>query len=99
MVVTLFFFTTKSLLIIERDLFKEVDIMNEINFVFDKFNSKSYLESNISDNKKVKEIVSISFQLYLINELYKDNLITKNEYHKLYSSIKISFFLNISQIS
>lgn len=56
--------------------------------VFAKFNNKSYLESNISDNKKVKEIVSISFQLYLINKLYKDNLITKNEYHKLYSSIK-----------
>ena len=58
MVVTLFFFTTKSLLVIERDLFKGVDIMNEINFVFAKFNNKSYLESNISDNKKVKEIVS-----------------------------------------
>lgn len=62
--------------------------MNEINFVLDKINNKNYLESNISDNKKFKEIVSISFQLYLINELYKDNLITKNEYHKLYSSIK-----------
>ena len=62
--------------------------MNEIYFVLDKINNKNYLESNISDNKKIKEIVSISFQLYLINELYKDNLITKNEYHKLYSSIK-----------
>lgn len=62
--------------------------MNEINFVLDKINNKNYLESNISDNKKNKEIVSISFQLYLINELYKDNLITKNEYHKLYYSIK-----------
>ena len=50
--------------------------------------NKNYLESNICDNKKIKEFVSISFQLYLINELYKDNLITKNEYHKLYSSIK-----------
>ena len=62
--------------------------MNEINFVLDKINNKNYFESNISDNKKIKEIVSISFQLYLINELYKDNLITKNEYHKLYYSIK-----------
>lgn len=62
--------------------------MNEIYFVLDKINNKNYLESNISDNKKIKEIVSISFQLYLINELYNDNLITKNEYHKLYYSIK-----------
>ena len=62
--------------------------MNEIYFVLDKINNKNYLESNISDNKKIKEIVSISFQLYLINELYNYNLITKNEYHKLYSSIK-----------
>ena len=62
--------------------------MNEINFVLDKINNKNYLESNICDNKKIKEIVFISFQLYLINELYKDNLITKNEYHKLYSIIK-----------
>ena len=46
--------------------------MNEINFVLDKINNKSYLESNISDNKKIQKIVSISFQLYLINELYKD---------------------------
>lgn len=67
--------------------------MNEINFVLDKINNKNYLESNICDNKKVKEIVSISFQLYLINELYKDNLITKNEYHKLYPSIKQSIKL------
>lgn len=62
--------------------------MNEIYFVLDNINNKNYLESNISDNKKIKEIVSISFQLYLINELYNDNLITKNKYHKLYSSIK-----------
>lgn len=48
--------------------------MNEIYFVLDKINNKNYLESNISDNKKIKEIVSISFQLYLINELYNDNL-------------------------
>ena len=67
--------------------------MNEINFVLDKINNKNYLESNICDNKKVKEIVSIFFQLYLINELYKDNLITKNEYHKLYTSIKKSIKL------
>ena len=46
--------------------------MNEINFVLDKINNMNYLESNICDNKKIKEIVSISFQLYLINELYKD---------------------------
>lgn len=44
--------------------------MNEINFVLDKINNKNYLESNINDNQKIKEIVSISFQLYLINELY-----------------------------
>ena len=62
--------------------------MSEINFVLDKINNKNYLESNISDNKKIKEPGSISFQLYLINELHKDNLITKSEYHKLYSSIK-----------
>ena len=67
--------------------------MNEIYFVLDKINNKNYLESNISDNKKIKEIASISFQLYLINELYNDNLITKNEYHKLYSSIKQSIKL------
>ena len=48
-----------------------VDIMNEIYFVLDKINNKNYLESNINDNKKIKEIVSISFQLYLINELPK----------------------------
>lgn len=68
--------------------------MNEIYFVLDKINNKNYLESNISDNKKIKEIVSISFQLYLINELYNDNLITKNEYHKLYSSIKIIYYID-----
>lgn len=62
--------------------------MNEINFILDKINNKNYLESSICDNKKIKEFVSISFQWYLINELYKDNLITKNEYHKLYSCIK-----------
>ena len=62
--------------------------MNKINFVLDKINNVNYLESNISYNKKNKEIVSISFQLYLINQLYKNHLITKNEYHKLHSSIK-----------
>ena len=82
MVITLYFFDIKSLLVIEGIYLKGVDIMNEINFVLDKIN-----------NKKVKEIVSIYFQLYLINELYKDNLITKNEYHKLYTSIKKSIKL------
>lgn len=64
--------------------------MNEINFVLDKINNMNYLESNICDNKKIKKLYlfPFSFQLYLINELYKDNLITKNEYHKLYFSIK-----------
>ncbi len=65
--------------------------MNEINFVLDKINNLNYLESNISYNKKIKEIVSIFFQLYLINQLYKNHLIAKNEYHKLYSSIKKSY--------
>ena len=44
--------------------------MNEINFVLDKINNKNCLESSICDNKKIKEIVSISFRLYLTNELY-----------------------------
>ena len=30
--------------------------MNEINFVLDKINNMNYLESNICDNKKNKEI-------------------------------------------
>ena len=62
--------------------------MNEINFVLDKINNKNYLESNISDNKKIKEIVSISFQLYLINELYKNLILNKykpEQYISLYS--------------
>lgn len=88
MVVTLFFLRQNLYWLLKGIYLKGVDIMNEINFVLDKINNKNYLESNICDNKKIKEIVSISFQLYLINKLYKDNLITKNEYHKLYSIIK-----------
>ena len=40
--------------------------MNEINFFLDKINNMNYLESNICDNKKIKEIVSISFLLSII---------------------------------
>ena len=40
--------------------------MNEINFVLDKMDNMSYLESNVWDNKKNKEIVSISFLLSII---------------------------------
>ena len=48
--------------------------MNEINFVLNKLNNKNYLESNISDNKKIIKIWSKTYKKLDIYSVFANGL-------------------------
>lgn len=59
--------------------------MNESNFVLELKDKKKKIEIINNNRNKLKNILDCSFQLYLINEIYRDGLINDNEYFKIKS--------------